>query len=117
MRADGIVWGNLRRFSNLALFWYEPTRRPPMRLRLAGISTGVAEICGGDFIPSIAGFVARHFGIQHTLTVGLFGLSGGLILSFAKQGVTASLPFLKAKNVSYRIAEGSYSQAETLILT
>ena len=52
------------------------------RLRLAGISTGVAEIFGDGFKPSIAGFVARHFGVQHTLTVGLFGLIGGLILSF-----------------------------------
>jgi hypothetical protein len=33
-------------------------------------------------MPSIAGSVAQHFGIQHTLTVGLFGLVGGLILSF-----------------------------------
>ena len=44
------------------------------------------EIFGGGIIPSIAGFVAQHFGIQHTLTVGLFGLIGGLILSlFARE--------------------------------
>ena len=49
---------------------------------VAGIPTGVAEIFGGGIMPSIAGFVAQHFGIQHTLTVGLFGLIGGLILSF-----------------------------------
>jgi MFS family permease len=49
---------------------------------VAGIPTGVAEIFGGGVMPSIAGFVAQHFGIQHTLTVGLFGLIGGLILSF-----------------------------------
>jgi len=49
---------------------------------VAGIPTGVAEIFGGGFMPSIAGFVAQHFGLQHTLTVGLFGLIGGLILSF-----------------------------------
>ena len=30
----------------------------------------------------LTGFVAQHFGIQHTLTVGLFGLVGGLILGF-----------------------------------
>jgi len=48
----------------------------------AGIPTGVAEIFGGGVMPSIAGAVAQHFGIQHTLSIGLFGLAAGLVLSF-----------------------------------
>jgi MFS family permease len=48
----------------------------------AGIPTGVAEIFGGGVMPSIAGAVAQNFGIQHTLTIGLFGMVAGLILSF-----------------------------------
>jgi hypothetical protein len=48
----------------------------------AGIPTGIAEIFGGGIMPSIAGGVAQHFGIQHTLSIGLFGLVGGLVLSF-----------------------------------
>jgi MFS family permease len=48
----------------------------------AGIPTGVAEIFGGGVMPSIAGTVAQNFGIQHTLSIGLFGMVAGLILSF-----------------------------------
>jgi len=48
----------------------------------AGIPTGIAEIFGGGIMPSIAGGVAQHFGIQHTLSIGLFGLVAGLVLSF-----------------------------------
>jgi MFS family permease len=48
----------------------------------AGIPTGVAEIFGGGVMPSIAGAVAQNFGIQHTLSIGLFGLTAGLVLSF-----------------------------------
>ena len=48
----------------------------------AGIPTGVAEIFGGGVMPSIAGAVALHFGIQHTLSIGLFGMVAGLVLSF-----------------------------------
>jgi MFS family permease len=48
----------------------------------AGIPTGVAEIFGGGVMPIIAGAVAQHFGIQHTLSIGLFGLAAGLVLSF-----------------------------------
>jgi fucose permease len=48
----------------------------------AGIPTGVAEIFGGGIMPCIAGGVAQHFGIQHTLSIGLFGLVAGFVLSF-----------------------------------
>jgi MFS family permease len=48
----------------------------------AGIPTGVAEIFGGGVMPIIAGAVAQHFGIQYTLSIGLFGLAAGLVLSF-----------------------------------
>src|SRR3984957_2449862 len=48
----------------------------------AGIPTGVAEIFGGGVMPSVAGFVAQNYGIQHTLAIGLFGMAGGFVLSF-----------------------------------
>jgi MFS family permease len=48
----------------------------------AGIPTGIAEIFGGGIMPSVAGAVAQNYGIQHTLSIGLFGLVAGLALSF-----------------------------------
>ncbi|MGA2232947.1 MAG: MFS transporter, partial [Tepidisphaeraceae bacterium] len=40
-----------------------------------GIIVGSGEIFGGGIAPVIAGAIAQHYGIQHTLTMALIGLS------------------------------------------
>lgn len=45
-----------------------------------GIVIGTGEIFGGGIAPAVAGAIAKHFGIQHTLTMALVGLIGGSIL-------------------------------------
>ena len=46
----------------------------------AGIIIGSGEIFGGGVAPSLAGAVAQHFGLQHTLTMALTGLSIGIVV-------------------------------------
>jgi MFS family permease len=44
-----------------------------------GLVVGVGEIVGGGIAPSIAGYIAQHYGIQHVFGVGL----GALVASIA----------------------------------
>jgi len=46
----------------------------------AGVIIGSGEIFGGGVAPSLAGTVAQHFGLQHTLTMALTGLSIGIVV-------------------------------------
>jgi len=46
----------------------------------AGVIIGSGEIFGGGVAPSLAGAVAQHFGLQHTLTMALTGLSIGIVV-------------------------------------
>lgn len=45
-----------------------------------GIIVASGEIFGGGVAPVIAGAVAQHFGIQHTLTMALIGLAIGIVV-------------------------------------
>ena len=45
----------------------------------AGIIIGSGEIFGGGVAPALAGGVAQHYGIQHTLTMALVGLLFGFV--------------------------------------
>jgi len=49
---------------------------------VAGMVIGVGEIFGGGVAPSIAGFIAVNYGLQHTLTFAFGALLVGLLLSF-----------------------------------
>jgi predicted MFS family arabinose efflux permease len=51
----------------------------------AGIIIGSGEIFGGGIAPSLAGAVAQHFGLQHTLTMALIGVSLGIVVSLLLQ--------------------------------
>ncbi len=46
-----------------------------------GLVAGTGEIFGGGVAPSVAGFVAQHYGIQNVLYVGLVGLALGVVVS------------------------------------
>jgi MFS family permease len=50
-----------------------------------GIIVGSGEIFGGGVAPVIAGTIAQHYGIQHTLTMALIGLSLGVVVSLLLQ--------------------------------
>ncbi len=50
-----------------------------------GIIVGSGEIFGGGIAPVIAGAIAQHYGIQHTLTMALVGLSLGVVVSLLLQ--------------------------------
>jgi predicted MFS family arabinose efflux permease len=51
----------------------------------AGLIIGSGEIFGGGVAPSLAGAVAQHFGLQHTLTMALIGVSLGILVSLMLQ--------------------------------
>lgn len=46
-----------------------------------GVVSGTGEIFGGGVAPSLAGYIAAHFGIQHTLQLALAGLAAGIVVS------------------------------------
>lgn len=46
-----------------------------------GIIVGSGEIFGGGVAPALAGRIATHFGIEHTLTMALLGLALGVVVS------------------------------------
>jgi predicted MFS family arabinose efflux permease len=48
---------------------------------VAGMIIGIGEIFGGGVAPSIAGFIAQNYGLQHTLTFALGAQVVGLIIS------------------------------------
>lgn len=47
----------------------------------SGLVIGIGEIFGGGIAPEIVGYVAKHFGIQHILQVGLGALAIGFIIA------------------------------------
>jgi predicted MFS family arabinose efflux permease len=51
-----------------------------------GIVSGTGEIFGGGVAPSLAGYIAEHYGIQRTLQLALAGLiAGTLVCLFLKE--------------------------------
>ena len=46
-----------------------------------GIVVGAGEIFGGGIAPAIAGFVAKHYGIQYILYLCLAGVTLGILVS------------------------------------
>jgi MFS family permease len=51
--------------------------------RASGIVIGTGEIFGGGVAPAIAGYVAKHFGIQHIMNLAALGLAVGLIVALS----------------------------------
>jgi sugar phosphate permease len=45
-----------------------------------GIVSGTGEIFGGGIAPSLAGYIAQHYGIQDTLYLALSGLIAGVFV-------------------------------------
>ena len=49
----------------------------------SGLVIGVGELFGGAVMPSLAGFVAKHYGIQYIMDLALGGLAVGLIVALS----------------------------------
>ncbi|CAB3743993.1 MFS transporter [Paraburkholderia rhynchosiae] len=47
-----------------------------------GFVSGVGETFGGGVAPVIAGFIAQHFGLAHTLDFALYSLAAGAVVAF-----------------------------------
>ncbi|MAT51010.1 MAG: MFS transporter [Porticoccaceae bacterium] len=47
----------------------------------SGLVVGIGEVFGGGIVPAVAGFVAKHYGIEHILTLAAIGMSLGLIVA------------------------------------
>ncbi|MBN3789124.1 MFS transporter [Burkholderia sp. Ac-20353] len=46
----------------------------------SGLVIGVGEVFGGGVAPSVAGYVAKHFGIQYIMQLGMGALTVGLVV-------------------------------------
>lgn len=49
----------------------------------SGFVIGVGEVFGGGVAPSLAGYVAKHFGIQYIMQLGMGALVVGLVVALA----------------------------------
>ncbi|SAK93502.1 major facilitator transporter [Caballeronia catudaia] len=49
----------------------------------SGLVVGIGEVFGGGFAPAIAGYVAKHFGIQYIMHLGLVALAIGLVVTLS----------------------------------
>lgn len=47
----------------------------------SGFVVGIGEIFGGGIAPAMAGYIAQHNGIQHTLTLALVAMAAGLLVT------------------------------------
>jgi fucose permease len=45
-----------------------------------GVVVGAGEIFGGGVAPSLAGFIAEHYGIQNILYLALTGATAGVLV-------------------------------------
>ncbi|WP_174296775.1 MFS transporter, partial [Sphingomonas bacterium] len=54
---------------------------PGLVASVIGVVAAVAEIFGGGAAPSIGGYIAQHYGIQHVLSLALAGLAAGIVVS------------------------------------
>ena len=54
---------------------------PELMSTASGLVVGVGEVFGGGVAPAIAGYVAKHFGIQHIMYLGLIALAVGFVIA------------------------------------
>jgi MFS family permease len=56
----------------------------------SGVIIGIGEIFGGGLAPALVGYVAKHFGIVHAVTLPLWALGAGLVATlFLKETAPA----------------------------
>ncbi|WP_174290879.1 MFS transporter [Sphingomonas bacterium] len=71
-----------------------------------GVVAAVAEIFGGGVAPSLGGYIAQHYGIQHVLWLALAGLVAGIVVS---------LFFIETAPRLARIGEGERSALDATV--
>jgi predicted MFS family arabinose efflux permease len=49
----------------------------------SGLVVGIGEVFGGGLAPAIAGYVAKHFGIQYIMYLGFVALAIGLVVTLS----------------------------------
>jgi fucose permease len=47
----------------------------------SGLVVGIGEVFGGGLAPAIAGYVAKHFGIQYIIYLGFIALAIGFVVA------------------------------------
>jgi MFS family permease len=47
----------------------------------SGLVVGIGEVFGGGLAPAIAGYVAKHFGIQYIMYLGFIALAIGFVVA------------------------------------
>jgi MFS family permease len=70
----------------------------------SGMVIGIGEIFGGGFAPAIAGYIAKHYGIEHAAAVPLYALGVGIVVILLLKE-TAPIR-LRSKAVAEPIATG-----------
>lgn len=69
----------------------------------AGLVVGVGEVFGGGIAPAIAGYVAKHFGIQYIMYLGMVALVAGFVVAVCLKETAPAR--LKTGRSAVRLAE------------
>lgn len=66
----------------------------------SGLVVGIGEVFGGGFAPAIAGYIAKHFGIQYIMQLGLAALAIGLVVALSLKETVRSRECVQATAVA-----------------
>jgi MFS family permease len=66
----------------------------------SGLVVGIGEVFGGGFAPAIAGYIAKHFGIQYIMHLGLAALAIGFVVALGLKETAPSRKRVQAGAVA-----------------
>jgi fucose permease len=77
----------------------------------SGLVVGIGEVFGGGVAPAIAGYIAKHFGIQYIMTLGFVALTIGLIIALLLEETAPSRAASRSQQLSSDFAESGRGQS------
>jgi MFS family permease len=66
----------------------------------SGLVVGVGEVFGGGVAPGIAGYVAKHFGIQYIMVLAFVALAAGFIVAISLKETAPSRVRIRTASVA-----------------
>ncbi|KXU92966.1 MFS transporter permease [Caballeronia megalochromosomata] len=75
----------------------------------SGLVVGIGEVFGGGFAPALAGYIAKHFGIQYIMHLGLAALAVGFVVALSLKETAPSRTRVQSGAVASSVAANAES--------